>query len=225
MIKNQNDSLLKKWEDAIAKIANEMGQLLKSRHIFNETRDIVVPKKSLYMASYLSWIADLYVARLSVGVRRIIDTYKAEDFKTFSLLSLLNNIKKNQNVLTRSVFCDRWSECQEDNDDANNVFNRFADEESDKLNIEWLNKDIAVINNETKHIKTFIDKWVVHHDLKRKQNQVPTFGDVDSALQLLDNIICKYHLLLCGSDLSGSCMPILKNWKRIVNQVWIAKGQ
>jgi len=83
---------------------------------------------------------------------------------------------------------------------------------------------ITGIANKTKQIKAFIDKWVVHYDSRRQQHDVPTFGDVDSALQLLDEMVCKYHLLLAGSDLSGSCMVVPGNWKNIVRRVWIEKA-
>ena len=124
-------------------------------------------------------------------------------------------------MLTRSLFCADWPDNQAE---ANWTFNKFAEKGAEKLNTDWLDKDIAEIKNQTKQVKAFIDKWVVHHDQRRQQINVPTFGNVDSALQFLDEMICKYHLLLAGSDLSGSCMPVAGNWKNIVRRVWIEKA-
>jgi hypothetical protein len=57
-------------------------------------------------------------------------------------------------------------------------------------------KDVQELKNITRPVKQLSDQVIVHTDLKRSKLLIPTYGQLDRAIDFLRDIFAKYHLLV-----------------------------
>src|SRR5438128_10902634 len=75
--------------------------------------------------------------------------------------------------------------------------------------------DIEELQRVTLQVAALADREIAHLDLRGPAGMV-TFGDLDSAVETLDRIACKYIWVLTGAHYPGSLQPkIVRDWKRI----------
>jgi hypothetical protein len=178
-------------------------------------------KKLLSPPIFLNWLTANYVDTVGAGIRRLADRYSRKKYDTLSLLLLLNEVKDNHTVITRSEWVAEYPDFIP-RGGPNEEFNKFADKDSEYIDVNLLERDIQMIKTITETVMNYADKWIAHFDLERDARQAPKIMDFANVLTSLDPIVCKYHLLLAGSDLSGSCKPIFnKNWKSVLKHAWI----
>lgn len=213
------------WQDKITTLAKELGRLLMSEEIFNKTVEIMFRNKKLLSPPiFLNWLTANYVDTVGAGIRRLADRYSRKKYDTLSLLLLLNEVKDNHTVITRSEWVAEYPDFipREGKNSPNEEFSKFADKKSEYIDVNLLESDIQKIKTKTEPVMYYADKWIAHLDLNRDRKQAPyikKFGDV---LAFLAPTVCKYHLLLAGSDLSGTCKPIFNvNWKSPLKYSWI----
>lgn len=216
------------WQDKITTIAKELGRLLISQQIFNETVAIMFKdKKLLSPPIFLNWLTTNYVDTVGAGIRRLADPYRKKKYNTLSLCLLLNEVKEKHTIITRTEWVAEYPNFmpRDGEDSPNEEFNKFAAKDCEYIDVRLLENDIQKIKKITDPIMYYVDKWIAHQDLNRDPKKAPyikKFGDV---LTFLGPIVCKYHLLLAGSDLSGTCKPVFnENWKSPLKYAWI-KGK
>lgn len=216
---NKDAKLRKKWKQNINIIKRDMGDLLTSRMIFNELGEIIKKNTALQKTPglFFEWIKDNYVARMAVAVRRLAD----QDKRSISLLNLITELQKNKDALSRKYFLSKYS--MADHDMADPDYDSFACKNSKSLSDFKLKSDKIKILKHTKKIKCFVDKWVAHHDYDRSVaiKKLPTFSDLNDTLNQLDEITCKYDMLLTGGGMT-SCEPTIQfYWKEPLTIPWI----
>ena len=85
-----------------------------------------------------------------------------------------------------------------------------------------LNKDIDKLDKETHLVRRFADKWIAHCDLSQEHRQVPTFDDVEKALEVVDEGYCKYQLLLTRAGMKTRKPSLAYDWKKPLRPAWHA---
>jgi len=219
MTEEQKDQLRLKWKSWLDQIGNELGWLLSGRDFFWRLQDIVESNEMIQSPAILhNWIADNYVAKITTGIIKITDHYKG----TISLYWLILGIKKNPDVITRDYFVSQWrDEYSKKLGVAEKTFNTFAKPGEQHIDQEGLESDIQMLSDGTNLIKNFRDKWVAHFDEKRKTDQMPTFGDLDTALDTIDKAWCKYNLLLTRSNPPTRKPAPTSDWDEPLRHAWI----
>ena len=80
--------------------------------------------------------------------------------------------------------------------------------------------DLGELNRVASVVEDFADKRIAHHD-KRKPKMLPRFEQVDSCLDALNKLYCKYHSVFHASAMS-SLMPVYQyDWKEIFTVPWL----
>lgn len=214
--------ICQQWQNKITTIANELGRLLMSKQIFNETVKIIFKDDKLYSPPiFLNWLTANYVGTIGIGIRRLTDQYSRKKYNTLSMLILLNEVKENNTLITRSKWIAEYPNFIPE-DSRNETFNMFANKDSEYIDVSLLQDDIEKIKTKTEYVTYYADKWIAHLDLTRDPKQAPYIYKFGEVLEFLDPIVCKYHLLLAGSDLSGTCKPVFNyNWKSPLKHAWI----
>jgi hypothetical protein len=102
-------------------------------------------------------------------------------------------------------------------------FNKFANKKDNILNPYKLKRDMRKLERDTERIGKYVNKWVAHCDLKQKKHKIPTFKDVDNTLRDIDQILCKYYMLLTRAGMT-TCKPVLQfDWTEPLKYAWIPK--
>jgi len=218
MTEKQKVQLRQKWKGWLEKIGNDLGWLLTSRDIFERVRNIVDSNKRIQSPDlFHRWIVDNYVARVAVGIGRLND----HDSRTISLHRLIKDISENLEAMTRDYFVSRYPDWMQDEGVADHDFDEFAEKNGRLISLGRLDDDIDLLDKETRLVKDFRNRWIAHFDLNREIERMPTFGDVDKSLQVIDRIFCKYYLLVDGGGMKTVKPALQFDWKEPLRYAWI----
>lgn len=219
MKEEQKEQLRQKWKRWLDEIGNQLGWLLTSHDIFEELRHIVDSNKKIQSPDlFYRWILDNYVARVTVGIVRLNDC----DTRTISLRRLITEISENPDAMTRDYYVSGYTnKAPVDIGAADRGFDNFAEKGDKHISPDKLNEDIALLDEKTRVIKIFRDKWVAHFDQNRQDKLLPTFEDVKDALAAIDRTFCKYYLLLTRGSPATRKGTLTVNWKEQLKHPWI----
>jgi len=222
MTEAQKEQLRQKWKSWLDEIRNQLGWLLVGRDIYNGLKDIVLSNTKIQSPFTLhKWIIDNYVAKVITCIIRLTDNHRG----TISLYWLIKGIENNPDVITRDYFISQWhDDPTKENGTASQTFDMFAKVDEQCVDSEKLNSDIQKLKEETDIIKTFRDKWIAHLDEKQKIEQIPSFGDIDNALDVIDKVWCRYYLLLTCSWVRTS-KPGIGDWEAPLRHRWIEEPE
>lgn len=218
MTQKKKERLRQKWKRWLRRIQRDLADLLISNDIFKGLRDIVNANSQIQSpATIHKWVVVNYAERVAVGTRRFIDT----DERSVSLYRLIEDIAKNPEAISRNWYVSQYSRRMRVTGAADSDFEQFANKGESVVNPHGLRQDMARLKHSTKRMKCFVDKWVAHCDLNQEQYTRPTFDDVDSALDDIDKLFCKYYMLLTRNGLM-TCKPALAfDWQEPLRYAWI----
>jgi hypothetical protein len=210
--------LREKWKEWIDKIRQDLDDLLISQDIIKEVSQIVALNKRIQSSPFFfNWIQGNYVDSIVIGIMRLSEN----DDRVVSLHNLIKEIIENPEVITRDYFVSRYQKDMQDMGIADGHFNEFADANKQFVSESKLRADLTFLNDNTRLIKGFRDKWVAHLDKDRPLKQLATHNDVESALSALDEIFCKYYILIDGAGTLTAKRALAFDWKESLRHPWI----
>ena len=223
MTEEQKDQLRQKWKSWLNEIGNQLGWLLVGHDIYYRLKDIVLSNTKIQSPFTLhKLIIDNYVAKVITSIIRLTDNHPG----TISLYWLIKGIENNPDVITRDYFISQWrDDPTKENGTASQTFDMFAKVGEQCVDPEKLNSDIQKLKEETDIIKTFRDKWIAHLDEKQKIEQIPSFGDIDKALDVIDEVWRDYNLLLTCSCVPRTRKPGIGDWEAPLRHRWIEEPE
>ena len=210
------DARLKKWLQWLNVVHDDIQQLLIKRNIFWEVQDIVKTNNELRKpSSFYSYLGDTYVAYIAIGIRRQVKV----DGQSISFARLLRELSETPAVLSRKYYVSLYKgstvEQLGDRD-----FDRYCGNDKTCVSSDMVLWDLEELSSVASVVEDFADRRIAHHD-KRQPKVLPRFEQVDTCLDTLDKIYCKYHGVFHASALS-SLMPVYQyDWKEIFTVPWI----
>jgi hypothetical protein len=212
-----NASVLEKLEQWLDTIEADIVNLLHRRQIFREVQKIVVGNPRIQGPNvFYDWMASTYAASSVIGVRRQVD----EDSRAISLLKLMREIRRSPEELTRERHLDRYREVNPEMEEAGDLeFDRFAGQGNPHIDPGGVQYDISELLKATEHLERYATKRVAHSDAEAPPI-IPSFDDLDRALDLLERLLKKYRLLILVKG--GDVVPtVIDAWKGIFMEPWI----
>ena len=215
--KMRPDELIKKWDEWIGRIYTDIQKLLIMRHIFVEVQKIIKANPRIHQeSSFYSWMSDVYVAAATMGVRRQVDN----DSQSISLVRLLEEIKKNPEVLTRKWFVALYTDPGIRALIADRDFDRFAGTIGTHVDPSFVEADIVALKSKAKNLERYATKLVAHLD-KKGPTTIPTFHDLEECVDFMEELLKKY-LLLLRADCYTQILPTWQyDWQAIFREPWI----
>ncbi|MFZ1082362.1 MAG: hypothetical protein WAO19_10610 [Candidatus Kryptoniota bacterium] len=212
-------SAFNKLKRSLLRIREDVRGLLISRFIFKEVQKIIAANPSIQIeSSFYEWIGYVYATHAVIGVRRQVD----KDTRSVSLVQVLEVIEKNNAFFTVKRFQRLYPKSLKRNV-APRVFKRFSGARLAHLNPVFVSKDIRTLRKSIERIAHFTNKRVAHLD-RSAFRAVPTFDDLDYALDQLEKVVKNYMLLLFGED--SDLVPIWQyDWQKIFHYPWIQKDE
>lgn len=102
-------------------------------------------------------------------------------------------------------------------------FSRYADANGAYVCPQMLKDDKARLESKAKILAEFVDRRIAHWD-KRKPKVVPTFGELDDCIKLLDQTYVKYHFLFHAESINTLMPTYQYKWKSIFCEPWLKVG-
>ena len=221
--KFEKSQKLKKWLRWMETIHDEILGLVQDANMFWEVQDIIRGNPRIQKPSaFYSYLARTYSSHALAGLRRQIKLHK----DSISFVGLLDEIAKNPEELSRSYFDSLCSYpngpdlCQVIKMDD---FAPYADASGAHVCPQMAKADRARLESAVKTHEAFADKRVAHWD-KREPEVVPTFGELDDCIKLLDETYVKYHLLFHAESMDTLMPTYQYEWKSIFREPWLKVG-
>jgi hypothetical protein len=210
------DSKLKKWLRWLKVVHGDIQQLVIKRNIFWDVQEIIRTNAALHKpSSFYSYLGDTYVAYISIGIRRQIKI----DRQSISFARLLTELANTPAVMSRKYYVSLYKGSTVEQL-ADRDFDRFCEADKSCISSDMVLADLDELNRAASLVEDFADKRIAHHD-KQQPKVLPRFEQIDSCLDALDKLYCKYHGVFHASAMN-SLMPVYQyDWKQIFTVPWL----
>ena len=241
--KFERSQKLEKWLGWMETIHDDILALVKDTNMFWEIQDIIRGNPRIQKPNaFYSYLTRTYLSHALAGLRRQTKLQK----DNISFVRLLDDITKNPKELSRSYFNSRHS--HSNGPDLDQVvgkagleavgivdssqlkeiikmddFAQYADASGAYICPQMVKDDKTLLESEVKKHVEYVDKRIAHWD-KREPKVVPTFGDLDNCIKLLDQMYVKYHLLFHAESMDTLMPTYQYEWKSIFCEPWLKVG-
>jgi hypothetical protein len=219
----QHARLRRKWRSWLPSMSRGLSHLLGSREIFSELQEIAQDNPSIFQpSSFFDWMCKNYVSAATISVRGFVDM--RSDVR--SLGRMLYEILEHPGVISRSAHLALYRNMQKHLllDIANASFDGLVGDNCIVLPQAHIRKDIRLMENATERVVKFTHKRVAHRAPIGDLRKVPQFNELNSAMDALDKLFCKYNCLLTASGLSSAFATRQYNWKEVLYEPWVKPG-
>ena len=234
---------LKKWLRWMETIHDEILMLLRDTSMFWEVQDIIRANPRIQKPSaFYRYLGRTYLSHALAGLRRQIKPNK----NSISFVGLLDDIAINPEQFSRCYYrslCSHPNEpdiCQIENEGRTrlaeagitdssqlkkltnmNNFAQYADASGKYVCPQMVKADRDELKSAVEACEGFADKRIAHWDNDEPED-VPTFGELDECIKLLDKTYVKYHLLFYAEGM-GTLIPTYQyDWKKVFLEPWLA---
>ena len=146
---------------------------------------------------FLRWAADNYVAASAMALRRELDGRKGSE----NLYHLLREIRAHPTVICRARFRNTWNGLQNEYYNADREFDQMpiikvaADPDADHIDPASVDDDIRKLMSEDE-VLDHVETTFAHRAPVRQDAEVPTFGDLHHAIEVVREVFGRYYLIL-----------------------------
>jgi hypothetical protein len=202
-----------RWVQWIKKVRIDLKSALVDRTVFRRFSDIVGENREWiaehYGGRFCEFVARAHVARIASAVRRHSRSHR----DAITLTGILEQMEKCAGQFTFDFFRERFPSGGEDHFTQRATF-KYVSQDGRVASEALIRHDIEDLHELTTKVEAFVDKELAHLD--RKGLATPaTFNDLDSALDALDRMACRYLTLLTGGYRDTLAGTIQDPWEEI----------
>ncbi len=107
---------------------------------------------------------------------------------------------------------------------GNLSFNNVVGVNRQYLGQRAIRSDLRKIEDASEKIRRFVNKRIAHRAPPGQLRENPTFDELDMALDVIDEVFCKYQLLLKAIGATSSKATRQYNWMAVLWEPWVQEG-
>ncbi len=185
------------------------------RSVFKEVGEIVEANGSLPPSYFWEFMRDTYGTTQAVAIRRQAEA----NTRVITLARLISEIAGDPTRFGEQWFVEMWG--WDDEQFARKTFaEKFAGNVGDHLDPSIAEGDLTRLAEIAETVKSYVDQHVAHSDQKPGET-MPTFNDIDAAIDVIGDLFTKYVLLLTAAGYAQLTPVIQHNWKAIFREAWL----
>ena len=193
----------------------EVGDLLSKRSLYKDLVQIVNANPTTRRPDYfVAWLQENYAIALSLGVRRMIDT----DHRSISLGRLLYELIESPRTITREAHRVLYIALPEL---ADGTFDRCVGEGRQFLPQSAARSDLRALEGASARVHRLVNKRYAHSSQLSAIRRMPTFEELHSALDLVDETLAKYHVLLLAESFQTAEPEPQYEWTDALRTPWL----
>ncbi len=205
-----------RWKRWLRHVYDEIVEMALDRHVYREVQAMIAANTNLHVPSvFFDWMSRTYVADLAVAIRRQTD----KDTRSISLLRLIRDVRDHPEVMSRRRFVGLYGPGRM-RTLGHRDFERFAKKGSDQINPTVIHKHERELLAAERKLRRFVNKHVAHRS-RFPMRHLPTYGDLDTCLDVLERLLKEYKLLIEAAGLSRVVPVIQYDWRRPFRVAWI----
>lgn len=206
-----------KLDAELERIYREIQSLRINQHIFWEVQTIIRRNPDLHKpSSFYSWMGNMYAAAMSASVRRLVDRRK----DTVSFVRLLEQVKRYPDLLSRVEYRSRCANPNLPQGYMDKDYDRLVGEGRKQPEPHTIDDEIRKLVDRTTRLKEFVDTHVAHLAADPAK-ELPTFQELDDAIDCLEELLKRYLRLFRGVSLTSALPTWQYDWQEIFHYRWI----
>lgn len=217
-----HDERYERWVERLDRITSEVYNAHLYRLLWRELGDIVRVADLPPSVIFDSW-GVWYATTQSSSIRRQVDRGRG----VVSLYRLLSEVAQHPRVVSRERHVALWTRDNRPGDfdaPANENYDRFSDaRERDVMNVAFVRTDIDSLAGVGTVIERYVDEAIAH-TADRTTQTVPTYDELNAAIDTVADLVSKYASLLKAEILPQFEPAIQYDWKAPFRQAWIPDG-
>ena len=215
---NEHDAIFAKWVRCLDIIKKDVTSLSVSRHIFWAVQEMIEANRKIQLAStFYKWMGSAYGVYQSIGLRRQVDPRRG----TISFRALLEEIARQPAVISRKRYVALYRNPVHREEVADQHFDKFAGVGQPHVNRAMVKEDRDQLIRKIEGMKDYVDTRIAHYDPQRGPTSLPTYGDLDDCLDLVEALLIKY-LAVLRAEAHLDILPTWQyDWKQIFRHPWI----
>ena len=204
-----------KWLGWLQIIHDDLTHVALTRDVWSTINGIVGAHPAMPRSHLFAVLARSYASSQAVAVRKQGDS----DRGVVTMGRLLTEIAKHPELVTRERFVTLFPPEMRNRGDAQ--FNRWATPDADHIDGARVNQALHKLKTAIAPVKAYVDKRVAHLDANHLSTSIPTFDQLDTAIDLLFDVFHNYNLLLTAIDIH-SLVPVPQyDWLAPFRIPWI----
>ncbi len=191
--------------------------MLVSRQVWDSYRILynTAPASAHEDATFSSWVAENYLRRQAMAIRRQVDTHR----DVISLAHLIQRVRRYPDVLSRERYLKRtagWLRREE----ANRVFDSIFGVGHDHIDANIPRADLATLKTRTAKVVDWVTNEVAHYNkAKGTFGTGLQFRDLDDSIDLIAHLSVKYREWILGSSMLTTVA--MYPWVHIFREAWL----
>ncbi len=209
-------SVYLRWKRWLRCIYDEIVEMALDRHVYREVQAMIASNPELQVPSvFYSWMNRAYVADMAVAIRRQTD----KDSRSISLLRLIQDVRDHPEVISRRRYVGLYRSGRM-RTLGNRSFEHYAKRGTDQINPAVVRKHERELLAAERKLRRFVNRHVAHRSM-HPMRHLPTYGDLDACLDLLERLLKDYKLLIEAAGLSRVVPVVQYDWQKPFRVAWI----
>lgn len=211
-------ALRKKWRRWLGRLSEDVSGLYRNLQIYKELIAIVRDNpKTLHPPAFFQWCRTNYIVAICIGIRRLSDN----DFRSISLRRLLEELLERHDVLTRTSYRAFYWPKGLTSIDAYRDFDRKVGQGKQTIQKKTVRRDICKLKKTDDRIRRYVNKRLAHNAPLYEIRNIPTYDDIENALEVFDELATKYYSLLTGAGLVSFYSTPNFDWRQVLKSPWM----
>lgn len=211
-----NDGLFEKWQAWIERIYDEVVTLFAYRSFYRGLAEMTQANGAIPASSFFDALGAWYGVTQAMGVRRQTDTSS----DGVSLAKLLDSMAAHPQVMTRERYLTLWGDRGHWQRRGNEQYDTYAGESASEIASERYEADRDRFQETARPIKDYVDRLVAHND-QRELDYVPTYVELNAAIDLLEELLNKYMVLLKATSVPSADPVHQADWRNAFRVAWL----
>lgn len=213
--------LVQRWKKWLPDMRRDLSDLFGKRETFWQLQEIAKSNPRIMdPGSFFDWICRNYVVAQAVGVRSFVD--QSSDSRC--LWRMLYEMLENPGVVSRGMHLRRYRGGGVGPDVGHRTFDNVAGNGRHALSQQAIRGDLRAIEDATERVRRLVNKRIAHRAAQGKLRRPPKFSELDAALDVIDRVFCKYHLLLTATSMNTQRATRQFDWRVVLREPWLPKG-
>jgi hypothetical protein len=185
------------------------------RHVFQEI-SAITNAQELPSSYFFEYLGETYATAQMIAVRRQADLHP----QSASLGKLLSEIADDPERISRKFYVEAWGE--DDARQASAAFDSFAGKGDEHIDPLLVRRDLKSLSDTAESVTRYVNEYIAHSDARPKA-AVPTFEELNVAIDSLGRLYDRYNNVLTGGSSHGSLTPVIidHDWKAVFRVPWI----
>jgi hypothetical protein len=184
-----NDSRYDKWRKWLKVVDSEITSMFLRRETWRGLVTIIQANPTIPPSHFFDFLAHGYVTMQATAIRRQADV----DSRVISLASLLLEVVKYPETVSRRRFVSQYPWGAQYMRDS--AFDDFAGKGLSHIDPVRVQTDLDKLQAAAVATKRYVDRHVAHTDKKRRPEDIPSFSELDTAIETSGALLQRYLLL------------------------------